>query len=95
MHADVVVLILILVLGCAAFLFAVLYVIGRFVGGIWQGLVSIFRPTRRGVSGRSPYTSRAPRICSRLECRKIEYRDALYCSQCGARLTRRPTEIKP
>jgi hypothetical protein len=95
MHADVVVLILVLVLGCAAFIFGILYVIGRLIGGIGRGVISIFRSSRPGASAQRFNPCRKMRVCPRPECRKIENRDALYCSQCGARLTRRPTDGQP
>lgn len=91
MHADVVVILLLLVFGWVACLFGVLYVAWQAISAGWRGLTGLFH-LRRGVSGRScPPTTRAGAlVCPRPECRKIERREARFCSQCGARLTEMP-----
>jgi hypothetical protein len=78
-------LLLILVLGWAAFLFATLLVLGRIVGGIGRGLTSLLKPGRCGGSGRRLYSGRVGKVCPNPHCRKLEYREAVYCSQCGTR----------
>ncbi len=89
MHADVVVFILVLLVGCAALLFGVLYLIVRALGGVGRGVLSMFGPS--GASGRTMRGRRAL-VCPRPQCRKVEYRDARYCSQCGERLVAIPVE---
>jgi hypothetical protein len=95
MDAIAVVLLLVLVLGWAAFLFTALFVVGRVITGVGRGMVSIFQPRRRGGSGRRLSPGRRGRVCSHPQCRKIEYRDALSCSQCGTRLTEARIKNRP
>ena len=90
MDTIVVVLLLILVLGWAAFLFTTLLVAGRIVGGIGRGVRSLFGPRRQGGSGRRLGSGRVGRVCPNPQCRKIEFRDAVYCSQCGTRFGEKP-----
>ena len=85
MDTVAVALLLILVLGWAAFLFATLLVLGRVVGGIGRVLTSLFKPGHRGGSGRRLYSGRVGKVCPNPQCRKLEFRDAVYCSQCGTR----------
>ncbi len=81
MSGDALVVILILVLGCAALVFGVLYVIARAFGEVGKGFFAVLR---------GPRGDRRPRprvrVCSRERCRKTEVRDGRYCSQCGAPL---------
>lgn len=86
MNTVAVGVLLILVLGWAAFLFVAAYVVWRFVGGIGRSVASVFWPRRRGGSCRGLSPARGGRVCPRPQCRRIEYREAQYCSQCGARL---------
>ncbi|MGD2108546.1 MAG: hypothetical protein PVI86_04050 [Phycisphaerae bacterium] len=83
MNADVLLLILLVFFGCAAFLFGVIYVICQFVAWIGRGLFGIFIPRRSSSAGDPPPPSRRGRMCPREGCGKIEYRAARYCSQCG------------
>ena len=90
MPGDPVVVVFILIVGCAAFLFCILYMFGRMLGFIGQGFMSLFRGRRlAGPSGGIP--GKKALICSREQCRKIEYRNGRFCSQCGAPLTKPPT----
>jgi len=90
MHGDLLLVVLILVFGCAAFLFGLVYVVWCVVGTVGRGMWSLVRPRRhvgnpvcRGgrTFGRAVY-------CPRPNCRKAEYRNARFCSQCGATLNR-------
>ena len=89
MPGDPVVVVFILIIGCAAFLFGVLYVFGRVIGAVGHSVASIMK----GRPGKAP-PSRPPGgetlICSREQCRKIEYRNGRFCSQCGAPLNKPP-----
>jgi len=86
MHGDLLLLVLMLVFGCAAFLFGLVYVVWCVVGAVGRGMWSLVRP-RRPIGkqeqvrafGRAAY-------CPRPNCRKVEYRNARFCSQCGAQL---------
>ena len=90
MDTGFVMLLLFLVLGWASLLFATLYVIGRIIGGVGRGVASVFRPAGPVGSGRRLNPGRAGRVCPCPQCRRIEYRDAQYCSQCGAPLQETP-----
>ncbi len=87
MHGDVLVVILLLVFGWAAFLFGVIYVLCKLTGWIGRGLRDVFRPSPRGETKRRSVSGPRPLVCPDLQCQKVEHRDAQYCSQCGARLT--------
>ena len=88
MYAEPLVLVMVLVFGCAAFLFGVFYLICWFVGGLGKGFVQLLRPRRLPNAADHGPAARGPgRVCSRDLCRNIEYRRANYCSQCGMPLT--------
>lgn len=87
MHGDVLLVILILVFGCAAFLFGVIYVICQVLAWIGRGLFGIFMPRRSAGEPGAASGHRGGRVCPRAGCGKVEYRDARYCSQCGMPLT--------
>jgi hypothetical protein len=90
MHGELPILVLILIFGCAAFFFGVVYLIGRAIAWLAKSLASLVgwscdsavapgRPARMGAQQR--------RVCPRSGCHRVEYRHgARYCSQCGARL---------
>jgi len=91
MHGDVAIVVLILVFGCAAFFFGVIYMVGRalaWVGrGVWRLAGGSPRVTAR-CCGTAP--GGATRMCTREGCRRIENRrGARYCSRCGAPLAAR------
>ena len=94
MQVDIVVLGLVVLLGCAALLFGVLYALGRVLGTAGRSILSVFgvRPTRT-AEGRTVDLG-GGRVCPRSECRKVEYRNARYCSQCGADLRGSPNRGK-
>ena len=87
MPGDPVVVVFILIVGCAAFLFGVLYLFGRVLGAIGRSFASIFRGRSATAPAGEPRGKRGL-ICSREQCRKIEYRNGRFCSQCGATLTK-------
>jgi len=90
MHGDLFLVIVILVFGCAAFLFGLVYVLCALFAAMGRGLLGLFRPLGH-VGGRCGITSR-PLVCPRANCRKAEYRNARFCSQCGARLVENRSE---
>ena len=89
MSADPLILVLVLVVGCAALLFAVFYVLGRVIGVVGKGVTTLFvgRPAK-GQAALAPGGREL--VCSREKCRKIELRNGRYCSQCGAPLVEAP-----
>lgn len=87
MHGEILLVVLILTLGCGAFCFCVIYLVCRFFAFLGRGLAGMFghHPAAKrppAVLGRTPV-----RVCPQERCRKVEHRPALFCSQCGARLT--------
>lgn len=83
MHGDLILVVIVLVVGFGAFLFAVLYVtftalasIGRVVTGLFRGA-----PVARARSVKRPALQ-----CPQAKCRHIEYRAARFCCRCGAKL---------
>ena len=88
MHGDLLLVVLILVFGCAAFLFGLVYVVWCVVGAVGRGMWSLVRPGRPvGISAcREARKFVRAVYCPRLNCRKVEYRNARFCSQCGAPL---------
>ena len=86
MHGNLVIVVLLVVLGCAALGFGVVYLCFRLVAGLGRGCVRLFRPG----SDRSELPSDAepghPRMCPNLRCRKIDIRSGRFCSQCGVRI---------
>ncbi len=93
MHIDIGVMLLVLVLGCATVIFGVLYAIARVIGTIGRVIWSVCRPTTRHQATSGVPTTRV-RICPQPQCRSAEYRDAVYCSQCGALLMDAPPRDK-
>ena len=86
MHGDLLLVLLICVLGCAAFLVGVAYCIGWVfleVGRAFLRLIGVAptpRPERAGVG------AAMPRMCPRSRCQAVEYRPARFCSRCGTKL---------
>ena len=78
MHGDLVLVVVILVVGFAAFFFGVIYAICRFLGFVGQCVWSLC--TRRPLP-----RFRVP-ACSNPQCRNVEQRRARYCSKCGTKL---------
>jgi len=95
-HGDILAILVLLVLGVAAFFFGVIYAVCRALASLWRGLMRVATP--RGVpgavrlntqvAGRSRQASgrRTFRVCPREQCRHVERRPARFCSQCGAEL---------
>jgi hypothetical protein len=90
MHGDVLLFILLLMFGCAAFFFGVICFLCKLVAWIGRSLFGAFRPRRPLECGCSPADGRRKLVCPNERCRKLEFRDARYCSQCGTRLPSAP-----
>lgn len=84
MPLEPLVVVILLVVGCAAFLLWVLYcmfwVFGKAGGGLLR-LVGL-GPAR----WKSHPPTGAAQVCSNDRCQKVERRQGRYCSQCGAPL---------
>ncbi len=80
MSANLLVIAIVLVLGITAFVFGVLHTVWRGVC-FACGLVFGRRNTFSGSGERL--------VCPREGCRKVENREASYCSQCGTKLVAR------
>jgi len=87
MNADLPIVLLLLVIGCAAFLFGIFYAFCRIIGAFFDGVVSLFRPKRLRMPDVCFVMRDEQVLCPRSKCGKLERRGALYCSQCGVRLT--------
>ena len=88
MHADLVLVLLVIVFGCAAFLFGLVYIVGSIVGMIGRGFWSFLRPTRRlggGCGTRMRVAGGGVRGCS--ACGNVDPRTARYCARCGSKLS--------
>jgi len=87
MHADLLLVLLVIVFGCAAFLFGLVYIVGSLVGAIGRGFWGLLRPTRRSTGGCASGTPEAARrrahVCP--SCRNVEVRTARFCPRCGAK----------
>ncbi len=90
MHGELPILVLVLIFGCAAFFFGVVYLIGRAIAWVAKSLASLVgwtcdpstAPSRLERVGKS-----RRRACPRPGCRRVEYRHgARFCSQCGSPL---------
>jgi hypothetical protein len=90
MHGEILLVVLILTIGCAAFFFCVVYLIGRGFLLVGRGLAGLFRRASDGATLEAG--GRACRVCPREQCRKLEHRPARFCSQCGARLSEAPDQ---
>jgi hypothetical protein len=86
MHGDFLIVLLLMVVGCAALLFGIVYMFCQFFARIGRGLLGVIAPGR--VAGADGWGGRCgrPRVCPNDRCRKVEHRPASYCSQCGTRL---------
>lgn len=85
MPADaVIVVVFVLVVGCAAFLFGILYTVARLIGGALRCMMHGVRPRHRGVKYARPATAARVQVCANEQCRKTESRKgARFCSRCG------------
>ncbi len=88
MQGEALLVVLIVVFGCAAFLFGLVYVVCAVFAAIGRGFWGLVRPLGRIGPVGSLRPGGRPLVCPRANCRKAEYREARFCSQCGARLER-------
>lgn len=91
MHGDVLVIVLLLVVGCAAFFFGVIYVVCQLFVWLGRSVWAVFRPHHGGNGRAHSHPMTRPRVCPNERCRKVEYRMARYCGQCGTPL-KAPTQ---
>lgn len=84
MHSELLLVVVILIVGCAAFLFGVVYVICSAIAFVGRQFIALFAPPRQ----RRPHARLAVTalICPQPTCRKVEYRRARFCSRCGSAL---------
>lgn len=89
MAADAVfVIVFVLVFGCAAFLFGILYLVCRLIGGAGRCMIRVLSPPHERLRERPADAGSKGLMCTHRRCRRIEYRSrARFCSQCGAPLT--------
>ena len=88
MQVDLVALFLLLVFGCAAFVFGVICLIGKTLSIIGRALGRMLGGLDPCCgSGERPGAAGHGRVCPRPTCRKVEHRNARFCGQCGMRLS--------
>ncbi len=93
MPGDLLLVVAILVMGCTAFFFGIIYVLCQGVSWLWRGVTGVFRrPSDSRATSIRRIKRAAPLTCPRAECGKIERRPARYCSQCGTRLVPPPID---
>jgi hypothetical protein len=91
MHGDALLIILLLVFGCAAFFFGVIYCICQLFAWVSRGVWGVLRHRCSSGPAAWPAAGSRRRVCSNERCRKLEYRKARYCSQCGTPFAPAPT----
>lgn len=94
MHADLALMLLVLVFGCAAFLFGIVYFVYWMLSTVWSGVVTVMTPASKKPSRKAGAASPSGQACPNRDCRHAEWREASYCCRCGARLTRPRAEVK-
>ena len=86
MHAEILLVLLVMVLGCAACVLGVLYALGRVIAFGGRTLFRAVAPGRaRRQRAGAPQRSAGP-TCPRPECRHTDPRDGRFCAMCGAPL---------
>lgn len=85
MHGDLLVVGMVLLFGCVAFVFGVIYLTTSVFSFFWRSTIGAFFPkaSRRGFM-QDAFGGR--QVCPRPNCRKVEHRGGAFCSQCGARM---------
>lgn len=91
MYADPFMVLVVLVLGCAAFFFGVIYFFFRLISGVGRGLYRMLYPERSSNPRRHHGRLSTVRVCPRPACGKREHRAANFCSQCGTPLVETST----
>lgn len=85
MQGDVLLIVLALVVGIAAFFFGIIYMAFRAVAFVGRGVFKTLSPPQ--IAGSTDATASGRRTCMRASCEKVEVRpDARYCGRCGAEL---------
>lgn len=88
MPGNAFLLILLLVVGCAAFIFSVIYLFCRLFSWVGRGVLGARKPCGQTRMSEHPVGGSQRRVCPNVQCRKVEHRrEARFCSQCGGRLT--------
>ncbi len=86
MEAGPVLIIVMVVFGCVSFVVGVLYLVFRVFVGVFGTIARVFQRLLGFGSPRAPVRAGRARMCSCSGCRKVEHREATYCSRCGHRL---------
>lgn len=84
MHGEVIAFLLLLAIGCAAFLYGVVWLVARCVGVVGGAFLSVLG---LGPRHRTSASAREVRVCTNYRCRRIETRTGRYCASCGAPLS--------
>ena len=81
---DILLVGLVLMVGCAAFIFGVIYLFFSMFAMAGRGLVALMWPRRRSTV--SDGTLGPSQTCPNPKCRAVEYRAARFCGHCGTEL---------
>jgi hypothetical protein len=81
---DILLVGLVLMVGCLAFIFGVIYLFFSMFAMAGRGLMAIVWPRRRshGCNG----TTCRVRACPNPKCQEVERRAARFCGHCGTKL---------
>ncbi len=86
MHGEALLLVLMLLIGCVAFFFGIIYLVWSVLSWLGRGVWHVIHPGRWSRTDGGPVISLRRRVCRNPKCRKVEHRKARYCSQCGVPL---------
>jgi len=104
MHVEVLVVVMVAAIGIAAFFFGIFYALFGVLRFVWRcilGGLGLGRPRIAPTRSASMWSidqamqgpalgswRQRPNVCVRPRCHRVEYRQARYCSQCGAPLAK-------
>ena len=89
MSGELVIVGIALLVGCGAVVYILLRLVWAVLSGAGRTIGHVFGMDEHSAGGATAGAAQAgggPRVCPNANCRRVEYRDARYCPQCGARL---------
>ncbi len=89
MTTELVIVGIAMLVGCGAVVYMVLRLLGAVLSAVYRTvrqLCGLNNFPARDASAGVTFARGGVRVCANPGCRRVEYRDARYCPQCGARL---------
>lgn len=86
MHFELLAFALVLTVGCGAFLYGVVCLVGRALALLGRGMSWFLFGSDSGKRSRVGGRSAAIRRCGRAGCGHVEHRLANFCARCGSKL---------